>query len=226
MTGYNATVANANASAALEAQLNDANATVEFLDKDDATITSVFASGIHSIQPNLDVGNNVFKVKVTAEDASTTKTYTVTVRRAAADDLVSNLGQVKVGGHAVDDTELGVAVQFTAGNETGGYTIGKVRLNLSATSGTIPTVSIYSDGSGRAGSSLKVLTNPSNIPTTSTELDFDAGDYLLDPNTSYWIVTEAPTGSGVFIGVGVTLPPTRKTPARRRAGALATNHHS
>ena len=63
-------------------------------------------------------------------------------------------------------------------------------------SGTIPRVSIYSDNSGQPGSSLKVLTNPSTIPTTNTEVGFGADDYKLDPSTSYWIVLERASGSG------------------------------
>ena len=57
-------------------------------------------------------------------------------------------------------------------------------------------MSIYSDSSGQPGSSLKVLTNPSPIPTTRTEFDFGADNYELDPSTSYWIVVEWASSSG------------------------------
>ena len=94
-------------------------------------------------------------------------------------------------------TNTGVATQFTTGGETDGYRISQVRLDISAVSGTIPRVSIYSDSSGQPGSSLKVLTNPGAIPTTITELDFGADDYKLDPSTPYWIVVERASGSGL-----------------------------
>ena len=69
----------------------------------------------------------------------------------------------------------------------------------------VPKVSIYSDSSGRPGTNLKVLTNPSGIPSTSqsdfnndelesTDLDFDASDFRLDPSTSYWLVVERASG--------------------------------
>ena len=94
VTAYTATVANEHTMANIEATRNDANATIELLDKDDTTIPTVGTNlEVAWIISNLDVGDNVFKVKVTAEDATTTKTYTVTVRRAAVDFLVSNLGQ-------------------------------------------------------------------------------------------------------------------------------------
>ena len=43
-------------------------------------------------------GPNVVKVKVTGEDGTTTETYTVEIRRAEADLLVSNLGQARIVG--------------------------------------------------------------------------------------------------------------------------------
>ena len=52
----------------------------------DATTTGVF-------DVDLAEGGNVVKVEVTSSDAMTKTTYTVRVRRTAADDLVSNLGQ-------------------------------------------------------------------------------------------------------------------------------------
>ena len=118
----------------------------------------------------------------------------------ATDVLVSNLGQVSSGfSFTVGTGAPGVAVQFTTGSETDGYRISQVRLNISATSGTVPRVSIYSNSSGQPGSSLKVLTNPATIPTsTSTELGFGADNYKLDPSTSYWIVIERASGSGVI----------------------------
>ena len=111
------------------------------------------------------------------------------------DVLVSNLGQVSLGNFNLTAGIPFIAVQFTTGNETGGYRISQVRLEISADSGTIPKVSIHSDSSGQPGSSLKVLTNPGTMPTTNTELDFGADNYKLNPGTSYWIVVERTFGS-------------------------------
>ena len=79
---YTADVANGVTSITLTPTLNDSNATVEYLNASDAAITDTDAT-----TPALDapvvVGDNTFKVKVTAEDGNTTDTYTVVVTRAA-----------------------------------------------------------------------------------------------------------------------------------------------
>ena len=193
VTEYYVTVANAIALVALAAKPNDTNATVEFLDEDDSTMTADYEVGdFHWLEYDIDAGNNVFRVKVTAEDASTTKTYQVTVTRV--DFLVSNAGRTSDSTNNTSITRTAIAIQFTTGNELGGYEISTVQLNVEAPTGTTPKVSIYSDNSGMPGSSIKELTNPGTIPTSRTETDFDAGDYQLDPGTGYWIVMEAASG--------------------------------
>ena len=84
VTEYTATVANDKSDADLEVATTDDNATVEFLDENDATIPTAGTSpgNIHFIEPSLDVGDNIFKIKVTAEDTTTTKTYQVTITRS------------------------------------------------------------------------------------------------------------------------------------------------
>ncbi len=85
VTEYTTTVANEHTRGALDAQLNDVKAEVEFLDENDATIpTAGMAGDVRYINPNFDVGDNIFKIKVTAEDTTTIKTYQVTITRAAA----------------------------------------------------------------------------------------------------------------------------------------------
>ena len=80
---------------------------------------------------------------------TTTETYTVRIRRAEADLLVSNLGQYSNAGICISSPNTGLATQFTTGSETDGYLITQVRLNIDAESGTIPGVSIYSDSLGQ-----------------------------------------------------------------------------
>ena len=67
----------------------DPNAMVEFLDGDDVALTD--AAGTAGFQVNLDVGNNVIRVKVNSVDGTATETYQVTVERlqyvCAAPDL-------------------------------------------------------------------------------------------------------------------------------------------
>ena len=104
---YTAAVANAHTGGELEATPNDSNATVEFLDENDATITTVTQTGnVHSILPNFEVGENVFKVKVTAGDGTTTRTYTVTVTRQAAVPNRAPTGQPTISGTPQVDQTL------------------------------------------------------------------------------------------------------------------------
>ena len=153
-----------------------------------------------SFPVDLRDGDNVVKVRLasksTGHPAESYSTGRFHYKVKATDVLVSNLGQSTGGSSTVNDTTPGVAIQFTTGSETDGYRISQVRLDISAASGTIPKVSIYSDSSGQPDSRLKVLTNPGAITTSSTELGFDADNYKLNPSTPYWIVVERAYGSG------------------------------
>ena len=77
---YTASVASTVAEVTVTPALNDSNATIEYLDGDDATLTDAGTADGHQV--TLTGGDNVIKVKVTASNGSTTKTYTVTVTRA------------------------------------------------------------------------------------------------------------------------------------------------
>ena len=215
ITEYTAVVANEHASLELDAHVNDNSATVEFLDENDVAISidNTVPPNISYILPNIEAGDNVFKVKVTAEDGTTMKTYEVTVTRV--DFLVSNIGQSTGGydrlfSHPVQRDRTGRASQFTTGSNPGGYQVSAVRLDMGIVTGTTPRVSIYSDSSGRPGTSRKVLTNPANLPSvTQTEFeantvrieerDFGADNFRLDAGTKYWVVIERESGSGIFI---------------------------
>ena len=79
---YTASVANDIAEVTVTPTTTDTDATFEYLDSSDAELDDedTNAAG-HQVE--LDVGDTVFKVKVTAEDGTTTQNYTVTVTRAA-----------------------------------------------------------------------------------------------------------------------------------------------
>ena len=197
-TSYTAAVVNSVSRIKLQPTANVSNATIEYLDDSDATLADADTSTADVFDFVLDIGANVVKVKVTAEDSTTTLTYTIKIRRAEADLLVSNAGSV------VDEGSVGVevgphkriAIRFSTGNHTGVYEVDKVRLNISAESGTIPRVSIYSNIPFEPDASLKQLANPNTVPTSFAWADFDAGDYRLASNTSYWIVIEKASGNG------------------------------
>ena len=82
-TSYSATVANSVSRIKVQPTANDSYATIEYLGDNDATLTDADTdSAVFDFDP--DVGSNIIKVKVTAEDGTTTETYTVTVTRQAA----------------------------------------------------------------------------------------------------------------------------------------------
>ena len=81
-TAYTASVANSVSSITLTPTVNESHATVEYLNASDAAITDTDTT-TPALDTPLVVGDNTFKVKVTAED-TTTQTYTLVVTLAAA----------------------------------------------------------------------------------------------------------------------------------------------
>ena len=80
---YTAMVAMGVSSITLTPAVNESNATVAYLNASDAAITDTDLN-TPALDAPLVVGDNTFKVKVTAEDTTTTDTYTVVVTRAAS----------------------------------------------------------------------------------------------------------------------------------------------
>ena len=79
---YTASVANSVNEVTVTATTNHGEADVEYLDSSDTALADADSTE-DGHQVDLDVGDTVFKVKVTAADDTTTQTYTVTVTRAA-----------------------------------------------------------------------------------------------------------------------------------------------
>ena len=82
VTDYTASVANAASRITVTAARSDSAADIEYLDGDGDELTDL-DPGTDGHQVDLVVGENVIQVKLTAEDGATTKTYKVTVTRAA-----------------------------------------------------------------------------------------------------------------------------------------------
>ena len=124
-TAYRATVPNATASLTVTPDVNDTNmATIEVIADD----TTAVGDGVASNAINLAVGDNEISVVVTAQNTTTTKTYTVTVLRQIA----------VTGGTGTTETEAG-----RISTEVGGET---VRLTLPKDpSITAVTLSVVSD---------------------------------------------------------------------------------
>ena len=149
---------------------------------------------------NLDAGDNRIRIRLVAKGGQPTgEVYdsdSFYYKATATDVLVSNLGQNVRAITVFNERQM--AAQFTTGGNPNGYTVSEVRLPISVpTAGVTPVVSFYSDVSGDPGASIKTLTNPASITVSSTpaEATFDADDYKLTANTSYWIVVENPHAS-------------------------------
>ena len=79
-TSYTAAVANAVSAITVSPTTSETNATVEYLGASDQELADA-DSNIDGQQVNLDIGENTIKVRVTAEDPSTVRTYTLAVTR-------------------------------------------------------------------------------------------------------------------------------------------------
>ncbi len=151
---YTAMVASDVAEVTVTPTTNDTGATVAYLDGDDATITDA-DTGVDGHQVTLAEGDNVIKMKVTAEDTNATDTYTVTVTRAAP-TCTLNTGDLWCGGVTVEAINfLGIGIVgygFVASGGSGGtgalsdtalpvgtndYTIDAVHTGVGSTAGVL-----------------------------------------------------------------------------------------
>ena len=80
-TSYTASVSRGVGEITVKPTVNESNATFVFLDGNDSQLTDA-DSGQDDFQVSVSQGANIIKVQVTAEDTSTTATYTVTLTRA------------------------------------------------------------------------------------------------------------------------------------------------
>ena len=106
---YTATVTYAVSQIKVEPTKNDDTASVRYLDSTDNVLTDADTNtGVFDV--DLRLGENIVKVKVTASDGMTTKTYQVTVTRV--DFLASNLGKSRVEDYTITSTNTAAAVQI------------------------------------------------------------------------------------------------------------------
>ena len=141
-TSYAASVDNDVDKITIKPTVNEGSATVEYLDSSDTEITD--ADGVKTGQQvSLSVSANTIKVKVTAEDTTTTNPYTVVVTRAAAVP-----GTVTVSTMALTVTE-----EDTTGNT---YTV---------VLGTQPTADVTVTVGGHA--STEVTPTPASLTFTT-----------------------------------------------------------
>ena len=89
ITSYTASVNNAVSSITVTPTRSDVNATIQ-VRINGATYATV-SSGVASNALPLNVGNNSIDVRVTAQDGTTTKTYTTTVSRCTLSSFITNV---------------------------------------------------------------------------------------------------------------------------------------
>ena len=189
-TSYTASVDNGVDVITITPAVNESNATVEYLDSSDTAITD--ADSVKAgRQVSLSEGANTIKVKVTAQDTTTTNTYTVVVTRAAA-ALVSNVGQAEFGNSELVGDDF--AQPFTTGGNATGYTLTSIELNLDSLSSTsTPTVKLYRGSAN--GTEVATLIGPAMLDTDTVK------NYTFTPSSTvtlfrlntYWVVAEGDT---------------------------------
>ena len=186
---YAASVGNAVSQITVTPETNDSNASVKYLDGNDAEITDADGTATGQ-QVDLVVGANTIKVKVTAEDDATTETYTVVVTREAAvqtGTLVSNAGQTSTSGGVNFANEW--AHGFFTGSNSAGYNLQNIELDIKLAFGQGISVEIWSaKNNGQPNSQVVALTSPSGITTATGKQLFAApANTVLAKQTRYFV---------------------------------------
>ena len=125
----------------------------------------------------------------TGASAQTTQTF------------VSNVGQTEFG---VGNLNIDVAIAFTTGNNSEGYSLRSVGVEFDSINNMDSswlTASIYTESSGSPGSSLGTLTNPAFTNSSSDQvLTFTSTGIDLSANTTYFLVIDVSDSRAVASG--------------------------
>ena len=194
----------------VESTANNVNASVIYLDENDQERSDANAE-MEGMQVNLTVGDNTIKVKVTAADTVTTRTYTLVVSRdemlGSPNALLSNLDERISGGVYVGTFgNYSHAMGFTTGNNDTGYVLKSVKLIFyfhSKSPGR--RVRIFnSTADGLPNEPVYTLTNPSLGIGVKT---FRApAKTKLEKDTHYFVVMDSTTAApGVYYKVRRTM---------------------
>ena len=166
-TSYTASVGYPVSRVTLSATASDAGATIAYLDGSDDALTDADTASTDSFEVDLSEGANVIKVQVTAEDATTTETYTVTVTRAAPSTDAA-LGALSLSPGTLNPVFASADTSYTA---SVGYPVSRV--TLSATASDAGATIAYLDGSDDA------LTDADTASTDSFEVDLSEGANVI-----------------------------------------------
>ena len=113
VTDYTASAANAASRITVTAASSDSAADIDYLDGDGDELTDL-DPGTDGHQVDLVVGENVIQVKLTAEDGATTKTYRVTVTRAAQSNTDATLSALTLSKGTLSPSFASDVTDYTA----------------------------------------------------------------------------------------------------------------
>jgi len=159
-TSYTASVSNGTTSITVTPTTADAGATVTV---NGTTVASGSASG----SLPLAVGPNTITTVVTAQDGTTTKTYTVTVTRAVSSN--ANLASLHLSSVALSPAFSGATTTYTA--NVGNAITSTMVTPITADAGATVTVNGTTVASGSASASLHLAPGPNVITTVVTAQD-------------------------------------------------------
>jgi len=201
-TSYTASVANSVAAIAITPTTADANATIT------VNGTTVI-SGNASAPISLNEGTNTITTVVTAQDRTTTKTYTVVVTRAAAGTPALSATALADFGTICINTTAGPNSFVLDGNNLDGTPISIAALDgysfSEASNGTYTsTLSFSYTGSGFTGKTIYVKFSPTAVQSYNGNISLSGGginNYNV-PVTGSGINTSASVSTGVSTASG------------------------
>ena len=182
-------------------EVNESNARYRIQDAGGTVLTDA-----DSIEDDFQValvdGANTIKVEVTAQDATTTRTYTVTVTRASPpslNPLVTNLGQSAEGDVGVSAVYFGVysgiGQTFRTGPNLRGYRIDSINIDVSqGDPDGLPTVSVMEAGASAWADVFSLLPlDAGATSTTGVKTFYAPPDATLSPNKRYLLMVVGST---------------------------------
>ncbi len=191
-TDYGVVVANAVSQVTITETKSESTATVEYLDGSDNTLTDADTMTA-GLQVNLSVGTNIVKVKVTAPDTTTTKTYTVDIVRfttpgSGTEIWSATLTVATATGSAVGFIgSFGTLSDTTFTYEGTNYTID----NVTVVAGAVLVFSLDGVGIGDDAANLLLLVGTQQFPFS--EATYGAGTYSYSwySNVPSWSVSDS-----------------------------------
>ncbi|MFD0674698.1 cadherin-like beta sandwich domain-containing protein [Cohnella sp. GCM10027633] len=227
-TGYSASVANGVSSITVTPTTSDSNATIKVKG---VTVARGTASGAI----NLNVGANAIPVVVTAQDGSTTETYTVTVTRAPSSDatlsgLTASSGSLSPAfvsgttGYSISVANGVSSITLTPTTSNGGATVTvdghpatsgspSAAVNLSVGANAIPVVVTAQDGT---------TTETYTVTVTRAALSSDASLSGLTVSSGSLSPAFASGTTGYAVGVANGVSSITVTPTVNESNATVT----